>query len=350
MTGSDSERHIRRPHYSGKYPKKFDEKYKEKQPEKYADLIDHVRQKGNTPAGMHIPICVEEILGFFELREGMTGLDCTLGYGGHTQKLLEKLNHRGMLHALDVDRAEAKKTEMRLKALGYSQQDLMIHPVNFARIREVAEAYGPFDFILADLGVSSMQLDDPERGFSTREDGPLDLRLDQSSGKTASERLSEMSAAEIEGMLIENADEPYAGRIAKSLYSAGRKGGIKTTGQLKEIIEKALKEGNTKIDSEEVRKSVRRVFQAIRIDVNSEYEVLEQLLEGIPYALKPGGKVAILTFHSGEDRIVKQIMKRQQKDGEYVEISRDVIRPSAKECYDNPRAHSAKLRTAVKYS
>ena len=198
--------HRRRVHYSGKYPRRFEEKYKEQQPEKYGAQIAHVIAKGNTPAGMHIPIMVEEILAVLAIKPGERGFDATLGYGGHTRAMLEKLAGRGHLYSGDVDPIESAKTVARLRAQGYGEDIWSFRPMNFCAIDTLAAEVGPFDFVLADLGVSSMQLDDPARGFTYKEDGPLDLRLNPAAGISAAERLVEMAREEIEGMLVENAD------------------------------------------------------------------------------------------------------------------------------------------------
>ena len=220
---------------------------------------------------------------------------------------------------------------------------------NFAEIDQVAEEYGPFDFMMADLGVSSMQMDNPERGFSYKFEGPLDLRLNPTKGVSAAERLKELSKDELEGMLMENSDEPYAGEIAGAVFSEFKKGHeISTTTQLRQVIEKALEKVPEKERKDAVKKSCQRTFQALRIDVNSEFEVLEAFLEKLPMALAPGGRVAILTFHSGEDRLVKKSFKQLQKGGIYREISNEVIRPSAEECAKNGRARSTKMRWAIR--
>lgn len=349
MTAEINQEHKRRVRYQGKYPRKFEEKYKELQPEKYAEEIEKIKAKGKTPAGTHIPIMVEEILEFLQITPGMRGLDATFGYGGHSEKMLEKLEGAGHLLAIDVDSTEMTKTEARLRALGYDTDILSVKQSNFADIAALAQEYGKFDFILADLGVSSMQIDNPERGFSYKNDGPLDLRLDQSKGVTASERLAELSAEEIEGMLIDNADEPYAAQIAKEISKLQQNGTlIVSTTQLSYIIANALAFLPPKERAEEIKKSCRRTFQALRIDVNSEYEVLEKFLESLPEAMNNGGRVAVLTFHSGEDRLVKKAFKRLKKEGLLSEIATEVIRPSKEECYQNPRAHSTKMRWAIK--
>ena len=341
--------HKRRVHYSGTHPKRFEEKYKEHDPEKYADTIEKVISKGSTPAGMHISICVNEILDFRQIQPGQQGLDATLGYGGHTRRMLEKLQGKGHMYALDVDPIEIVKTKQRLAEAGYGEDILTIKQTNFRNIDQVAEEAGGFDFILADLGVSSMQIDNPDRGFTYKFDGPLDLRLDPEKGESAAERLREVSYEELVGMFQENSDEPYAEEIATVIMKRNRtKNYVETTTQMKDAIEEALAFVPEKDRKEAVKKSCQRCFQALRIDVNSEFEVLYDFLDKLPDALRPGGKVAILTFHSGEDRLVKRAFKAGAKAGVYSEVSKDVIRPSAEECARNPRARSTKMRWAVK--
>ena len=341
--------HKRRVRYKGKYPKKFEEKYKELQPEKYKDTIEHVISKGNTPAGMHISIMVKEIIDFLEIKPGQIGFDATLGYGGHTKVMLECLKGQGHMYATDVDPEESAKTRKRLAEQGFGEDILTIKLQNFCTIDEIAKEVGGFDFILADLGVSSMQIDNPKRGFSFKVDGPLDLRLNQESGISAAERLDTISREELAGMLDENSDEPYCEEIARAITDEIRKGNrIDTTTKLREVIEKTLDFLPEKEKKDTVKKTCQRVFQALRIDVNREFEVLYDFMEKLPGALKPGGRVAILTFHSGEDKLVKKALKAGYKDGIYSDYAKDVIRPSAKECTQNPRARSTKMRWAIK--
>ena len=341
--------HKRRVHYSGKYPKKFEEKYKEHSPEKYGDIVEHVIAKGSTPAGMHISIMVNEILDFLKIKPGQKGLDCTLGYGGHTRKMLEQLNGNGCIYGLDVDPIESEKTVKRLRDGGFPEENFKFRLINFANIDKVAEEAGKFNFVLADLGVSSMQIDNPERGFSYKIDGPLDLRLDPSSGETAAERLHNITRDEFAGMLIDNSDESYAEEIADKVFNLMKKGNpMDTTTSLRNAIEEALVRLPKDEKEQAIKKSCARVFQALRIDVNSEFEVLYSFLEKLPGILNPGGRVAILTFHSGEDRMVKKRFKELYKEGIFSEISADVIRPSAEECRINPRSKSTKMRWAVK--
>lgn len=349
IQGQGEQPHKRRVRYKGTHPRKYNEKYKELNPEKYQDTVEKVIKKGSTPAGMHLSICVQEILDFLQIKPGMVGLDATLGYGGHSREMLKCLEGQGHLYALDVDPIEIVKTKKRLNDLGYGEEILTVIQQNFANIDEVAKSYGPFQFLLADLGVSSMQIDNPERGFSYKNEGPLDLRLNPQTGISAADRLKEVTKDELAGMLLDNSDEPYAEEIAKTILSELRKGRkIETTTRLAEVIAQALSFVPEKERKETVKKSCARVFQALRIDVNSEFEVLDLFLQKLPSVMAPGGRIAVLTFHSGEDRLVKKSFKELQRAGIYSEVAADVIRPSAEECARNSRARSTKMRWAIK--
>ena len=342
-------KHKRRVRYKGTHPKNYKEKYKELNPEKYPDTVAKVISKGSTPVGMHISICVKEILEFLQIKPGQIGLDATLGYGGHTTEMLKCLESKGHIYALDVDPIEIVKTKERLEGLGFGPEILTIKQLNFANIDQVAREAGKFDFILADLGVSSMQIDNPERGFSFKTEGPLDLRLNPEKGISAAELLKSVTQEELQGMLYENSDEPYAEEISKAIINEIKKGNdISTTTKLKDIISNVLEFIPENERKEAIKKSCQRTFQALRIDVNSEFEVLYDFLEKLPNVMAKGGRVAILTFHSGEDRLVKKSFKQLLREGVYSEISTDVIRPSAEECAVNSRARSTKMRWAIK--
>lgn len=341
--------HKRRVRYSGTHPKRFEEKYKEHNPEKYGETIKKVIAKGSTPAGMHLSICVNEILDFLQIQPGQNGLDATLGYGGHTKEMLKCLKGNGHIFALDVDPIESVKTEKRLREQGFGEDILTIKHMNFAEIDLLSAEAGKFNFVLADLGVSSMQIDNPERGFTYKYEGPLDLRLNPEKGESAAERLNSVTEEELIGMFVENSDEPYAVEIAAEVQKCKRiKKYIETTTDFKDAIERALLFLPEKERKEAVKKSCQRCFQALRIDVNSEFEVLYNFLDKLPDVLAPGGRVAILTFHSGEDRLVKKAFKQGKKCGIYSDVAEEVIRPSAEECNRNPRARSTKMRWAVK--
>jgi 16S rRNA (cytosine1402-N4)-methyltransferase len=336
--------HRRRPRYRGTHPRRFDEKYKELAPEKYPELVAHVLSRGNTPAGQHVPIMVDEVLDALAPRAGERGVDATLGWGGHAQRLLERLAPGGTLLGLDADPIELPRTEARLRRLGHGETALLVRRSNFAGLRAAIDSVGwheGADVILADLGVSSMQIDDPARGFTFGADGPLDMRMNPARGLSAADWLARISAADLARALDENADEPHAERIAEAL--AGRGGALRTTQALASAVRQSLAGAER---GELLESSVRRVFQALRIAVNDELGALDALLRDLPYCLKPGGRVAILTFHSGEDRRVKHAFANGERDGLYAAIAPEVVRASSQERYDNPRSKPAKLRWA----
>ncbi len=334
--------HRRRPRYSGKYPRRFEEKYKERNPEKYPETLAKVLASGKTPVGSHVPIMVSEILEILRPAPGDIMADCTLGYGGHAAALLEKLSPSGRLLGLDVDPIELPRTATLLSARGFGPEIFTPHKSNYAGLPAVlaAEGIGGLDGILADLGVSSMQLDTPSRGFSTKHAGPLDMRMNPHRGSSAAQVLQKSSPETLAGMLLENADEPRAGMLAQAL--AGRFFEQTTD------LASAIRTASSGLPAEEQEKTVRRVFQAIRIAVNGEFSALDAFLRNLPLCLRPGGRVAVLTFHSGEDRRVKKAFQSGFREGLYSAIADNVVRPSPTECRNNPRASSAKLRWVVR--
>lgn len=331
--------HRRRPRYSGKYPRRFEDKYKERNPELYPETIAKVIASGKTPAGAHRSIMVEEILQVLDPKPGEFALDCTLGYGGHAEAILARLQPGGRLIGLDVDPVEQPRTEQRLRAHGFGPETFSVRHSNFAGIHKITAVEGKADIVLADLGVSSMQLDDPSRGFSVKIEGPLDMRMNPERGRPASAFLEKIVPEALATILEENADEPHAEELAAVL--AGQS--FQTTTQLSRRIRLAL----ARISEEEQEKSVRRVFQALRIAVNDEFSALDTLLRNLPFCLKPGGRIALLTFHSGEDRRVKKAFAAGLREGIYRQIAEEVIRPSAEERNANPRSTSTKLRWAI---
>ena len=332
--------HKRRVRYSGRNPRRFEEKYKEHDPGKFSDTVGKVLAAGKTPAGTHRPIMVREILEILAPQPGETAVDCTLGYGGHAEKLLALLQPGGRLLGLDADPLELPKTEARLRATGFGPETFAAHRTNFAGLPQVlaAEGLAGVDLLLADLGVSSMQIDNPARGFSLKESGPLDMRMNPQRGQSAAALLAKIQPNALARLLVENADEPHATTLSTAL--AGQN--YPTTTALAEAIRQAL----PRLAKDEAGLSVRRVFQALRIAVNDEFSALTTLLVQLPRVLKPGGRVAILTFHSGEDRRVKQAFEAGLKAGVYAEIAPEVLRPTPEERRDNPRSSSAKLRWA----
>jgi len=338
----------RRVRYAGKNPRKFAEKYKEHAPDRYAADFDKVLASGKTPAGTHRPIMVREIMEVLAPRPSEIAVDCTLGYGGHARKLLAAIQPGGRVIALDADPIELPKAEARLRALGFPSESLLVRRMNFAGLARLlaSEAPGGADAILADLGVSSMQIDNPARGFTFKADGPLDLRMNPERGQSAAALLASLTAPKLEMLLTENADEAHAALLAPALVSAHSRRPITTTTALATLIRQALAAQPRPPREEEAELSVRRVFQALRIAVNDEFGALDSFLRNLPHCLKPGGRVAILTFHSGEDRRVKLAFKTGHHDGTYAEIAHDIIRPGAEEQRANPRSASAKLRWA----
>lgn len=343
----DSSVKKRRVRYSGTHPRRFEEKYKELDPQHYSDEVRKVMDRGQTPAGMHRPILVKEVLEALDPKPGMLGLDATLGFGGHAQELLKLIIPGGRLIGIDVDPLELPRTEARLRGLGFSEDVLFVKRMNFAGLPQLLPiAGGAFDFILADLGVSSMQLDNPARGFSFKTDAPLDLRLNPDKGQPASVLLKSVTEEELTELLITNADEPHAGIIAKAVFENRRQ--IDSTTQLADIVSQALRYLPEQTRRGETKKSLQRTFQALRIAVNDELTVLDQFLNLLPGCLKEGGHVAILTFHSGEDRRVKKSFLEGHRSGIYSKIAGEPIRSSGEERRANPRSACAKLRWAVK--
>jgi 16S rRNA (cytosine1402-N4)-methyltransferase len=336
----------RRQRYSGKNPRKFHEKYKELNPERYAGDVEKILASGKTPAGMHRSIMVAEIIERLSPRPGEVAVDCTLGFGGHARALLERLVPGGRLIGLDVDPVELPKTERRLREAGFGEEVFTAVRSNFAGLPQVLASNGipGADLVLADLGVSSMQLDDPSRGFTFKEEGPLDMRMNPGRGETASSFLLHTSEEKLASLLIDNADEPHATAAARAIKSAAQP--ISTTRELASCIRDALQKAHVR--REEADASVRRVFQALRIAVNDEFSALETFLRNLPFCLKTGGRVALLAFHSGEDRRVKKAFQAGERDGTYSAVANEVIRASQEEIRANPRASSAKLRWAVR--
>ncbi|MEI9865390.1 MAG: 16S rRNA (cytosine(1402)-N(4))-methyltransferase RsmH [Limisphaerales bacterium] len=378
--------HKRRVRYSGKNPRRFEEKYKERDPQRYADTVAKVLASGKTPAGTHRPIMVAEILTALAPKPGELAVDCTLGYGGHAREILARLQPGGKLIGLDADPVELPKTEARLRAAGFGPDIFTAIRSNFAGLPQAlatfyslssfaegegqgaagpdagpphppfghllprggegrvegAQPFAPMftgaDCILADLGVSSMQIDDPSRGFSVKTDGPLDMRMNPQRGFPASALLAKTSPDALAKLFQENADEPRARELANAL--AGKP--FATT----KVLGTAIRTAVPFLDKDELDLTVRRVFQALRIAVNDEFSALDMLLRHLPSCLNPGGRVAILTFHSGEDRRVKKAFEAGLRDGLYADIAHEVIRPTPEERHDNPRSSPAKLRWA----
>ncbi len=337
----------RRKRYSGNNPRRFEDKYKEHRGDE--DTLSKVESSGKTPAGRHRPIMVPEVLEVLALQTGETIADGTLGYGGHTTEFLRAGAH---VIALDVDPLQLPRTTERLRREGFGEDALSTQQSNFAGLPRVLVGLGLTDGVdafFADLGVSSMQIDDPARGFSWKSTGPLDMRLNPSRGVTAEELLKKTNPAKLQTLLEENADEPHAAILATALAGVSQPDTRSLAAAIRAVMKPVLRLRADAEDQEE--KTVRRVFQALRIAVNEEFTALDTLLRVLPQCLRPGGRAAILTFHSGEDRRVKKAFAAWAGDGGWELYAEDQPRrPSAAELHDNPRSSSAKLRWITRLS
>ena len=336
----------RRPRYPGRNPRTFHEKYKELNPERYGADVRKIVDSGKTPAGMHRAVMVAEVLQALAPKAGDVAVDCTLGFGGHARAILERIQPGGRLIGLDVDPIELPRTDERLRAAGFGADTFVAHRSNFAGLPQwlAREGIAGADVILADLGVSSMQLDNPDRGFTYKESGPLDMRMNPARGEPASQLLTHLSVDKLARLLEEHADEPDARVIARALKAQA----IHTTGDLCRSVRAGIVAERPKASDGDVEKSIRRTCQALRIAVNDEFSALETFLRHMPLCLAPGGRVVVLTFHSGEDRRVKKAFEIGLDEGLYAAIAEEVVRPSAEEVRGNPRAGSAKLRWALR--
>ncbi len=351
-SGSAPQPRRRRPRYGGTHPRRFEQRYKERNPEQYPEMQDHVRAQGRTPAGTHVPIMVAEVLAALRLAPGETVADVTLGYGGHAAAFLERTAPTGRLIGLDLDGPQLATTGERLRQL-VDPARLSLHNSHFAGLPQILAAAGleGVDVLFADLGVSSMQIDNPARGFSYKHDGPLDMRMDPRRPRTAADVLRTISAAELTAALHDLADEPDAAAIAEAIVRSRAGRPFAQTGELVDVIlgVKGLtrKTWRRAAGAGELHPAA-RTFQALRILVNDELQGLEQLLRVAPYCLRPGARLGILTFHSGEDRRVKQALRAGLESGVYAEIAAEAIRPTPNERSANPRSKPAKLRWAVR--
>jgi 16S rRNA (cytosine1402-N4)-methyltransferase len=289
---------------------------------------------------------VAEVLHSLRPTAGEVAVDCTLGGGGHARALLERLQPGGRLIGLDVDPLELPRTEAQLRAAGFGPETFTAHQGNFAGLARVLalEGLATADVVLADLGVSSMQLDNPDRGFSYKEPGPLDMRMNPTRGEPASALIARVSQETLAALLEENADEPHAHLVA-GLLKARR---LDTTHAVERAVRTGLTAAHPHLPKPDVKMSVRRTFQALRIAVNDELASLDWFLRALPQCLAPGGRVAILTFHSGEDRRVKKAFKEGQRAGIYSTIADRIVQATMEETRANRRASSAKLRWAVR--
>jgi len=344
--GPDAPTHKRRRRYPGRNPRAFHDKYKELNPEQYLAEMQKILASGKTPAGMHLPIMVDEVVGCLRPSPGEVAVDCTLGGGGHARAILERVQPGGRLLGLDVDPLELPRTEARLRAAGFDADAFVARNANFAGLAKALAAEGLeyADLILADLGVSSMQFDNPDRGFSYKGVGPLDMRMNPRRGEPASQLLTRVSEEALAQLLADNADEPQSLVIARLLKAQP----LETTHAAERVLRAGLTAALPGVAKTDVKMSIRRTFQALRIAVNDEFSALDALLRSLPQCLAPGGRVAVLTFHSGEDRRVKKAFQAGRRAGVYSEVANEVIRSTKAETFANRRAAAAKLRWAMR--
>ena len=344
----------RRKRYRGTHPTRFSEKYKELAPDAYPDIHEHVRAQGRTPAGAHVPIMVDEILAALDLKPGQVVADTTLGYGAHAAAILPRILPGGRLVAFDVDEEELHRAAARLRS-AFPDAALSFHRGNFAGIDRplAAEGLDGYDAILADLGMSSMQIDNPSRGFSYKHDGPLDMRMDSRLKRTAADVLATIDEEALASALRDLADEPGCDRIARAAVSERQERALRTTHQLADLVlgvkgltraQWARRDASRHGDTHPAT----RTFQALRMLVNDEASALQQFLRVVPWCLRPAGRMAVLTFHGGEERIVRQAFTEGLRQGHYARVSDEPARPSAEEFRDNPRSKSARLHWARK--
>jgi 16S rRNA (cytosine1402-N4)-methyltransferase len=355
LSGNDAQPPLKRPRrlrYSGTHPKNYRQKYKEHNIEAFPDLEAHLCAKGKTPASTHIPVLTEDVLACLKPRPGEFVIDCTVGYGGHALEFIKRIGSTGKLIALDVDSTELENTRRRLSTVN---APVSFYRSNFAGIGNVLnrEKLDGYDIIFADLGVSSMQIDNPDRGLSYKYNGPLNMRMDDRLRRTAADLVNALSEEELTKAFCELADEPACQEIAHQVVIQRAIQAITQTSQLVQVIFDA-KDINRQAWRQQRRiekfsslHPAARVFQALRIMVNDELGCLRELLRVAPYCLRPGGRIGIISFHSGEDRIVKQSFRDGVRNGIYQEAAEDAVVPKTKEINSNSRSASAKFRWAV---
>ena len=351
-SGGDSGARRRRPRYAGTHPRRFDQRYKELDAAAYPKMQEHVRAQGRTPAGTHVPVLVPEVLATLHPQPGEVVADCTIGYGGHAQEFIKRIGSTGRLIGLDVDAAQLARTAERLAA---GHGPVSLQRSHFAGLGKALGRAGldGCDIIFADLGVSSMQIDDPSRGFSYKHDGPLDMRMDDRLARSAADLLALLSVDELSGALRDLADEPDHEHIARLVVQQRVVKPITRTQQLVDLVleAKRLSRRAWRERPAERRGELHpaaQTFQALRMLVNDEMAGLEQFLRIAPHCLRPGGRIGIISFHSGEDRRIKHSFRDGLRTGTYAAIAEDPIRPSPREIAGNPRSRPAKLRWAVR--
>ncbi len=328
----------------------MDDEPPKKVKKKYRPFWRPRHRRKATPPGGHSPVLLAEVVAALDPRPGQVVVDCTLGYAGHAAELLRLVGPDGLLIATDLDPGNLDPARPKLDAVGGLYA---LHHANFAGVPAVLAAEGAIqvDGLLADLGMSSMQVDDRGRGFSFMRDGPLDMRMDPTRGATAADLLNTLSAEELAAAFRDLGDEPAADAVAAAVVAARAATPFARTGDLRAVVEAAapvrlIFGPGSPPERKQLLGPTTRVFQALRILVNRELANLSQLLRVLPYVLKPGGTAAVISFHSGEDRLVKAAFRAGRRAGVYDATSGDPIRPTPEERQANPRSRSAKLRWA----
>jgi 16S rRNA (cytosine1402-N4)-methyltransferase len=304
------------------------------------------RGRRSTPAGEHLAVLLEEVLAVLSPRSGEVVVDGTVGWAGHAAELLRRVGPGGLLIGFDLDADNLPRAEARLREIGHP---FRLRHGNFAGLPHAlaSEGVAGADVLLLDLGMSSMQVDDPERGFSYRRDGPLDMRMDRSRGRTAAQLLALLDRDELAAALIELGDEPQSERIAAALVAARQEKPIRRTGELADLICHATSTTDWKLHPSRGKWNLHpaaRTFQALRLLVNRELGNLHELVRILPESLRPGGRAAVISFHSGEDRLVKAAFREGIRRGLYAQGCDEPIRAGERERSINPRSRSAKLR------
>ena len=318
----------------------------------YNTAMRRPHKSRSTLAGEHRAVLLDDVLRILDPRPGMTVVDCTVGWAGHSAELLKRIGPTGTLIGLDMDSENLPRARERLEAVGHP---FHLHHANFAGLLQVLAEHNitQVDVLLADLGMSSMQVDDPARGFSYSRDGALDMRMDRSRGRTAAQLLATISADELAAALQNLADEPQAERIAAAVVAGRQISPVTTTKELAKLIQQATKQEQWQLHPSQGKWNLHpaaRTFQALRILVNRELANLDNLLRILPSCLAYNGKSAIISFHSGEDRLVKSAFRAGLHAGHYRETADEPIRADFSERTQNPRARSAKLRWAQRVS
>ncbi|MCE9637967.1 MAG: 16S rRNA (cytosine(1402)-N(4))-methyltransferase RsmH [Planctomycetes bacterium] len=347
---SSSGRPPRRPRYRGTHPRRFDEKYKELNPERFPGEVAKAVARGSTPAGSHLPVMLDEVLAALRPRPGDVYLDATLGYGGHAEAVAQRIAPGGRLVGMDRDADELPRAAERLRRRG------LVVAVRHGSYSGAAKALRDegidgADLVLADLGCSSMQLDRPDRGFSFKNDGPLDMRMDRSRPGTAAQWLATASREDIETAIRDLGDEEDADDIAREIVRRRESARpLDHTADLVSAVLAAKEIPGEKFvrDSAFTAHPAARTFQAVRMVVNRETEHLSQFLRDLPWIVRPGGRAAILTFHSGEESLVRAAFEQGAEQGLWMSPLAEPLVPSSDERRRNPRSRSARLHVGIR--